>query len=328
MIDTFFSEPYRFKFFQAVRLLERIYPDREPVGRAMRPGREVVRFCGRVSLTFPPSEIESLSRGDGENDQARMTVCFLGLTGLLGVLPQHYTQFLIERAREKDFVARDFFDIFNHRLISLFYRAWEKYHFPIAYERTRNDSFSQYLNALVGVGTGGLQHRLAFPDNVLRFYAGFFSQRPHSAVAFECMLGDYFGVPAAVVQFAGQCVPVGPENVTRLGRHNSALGVAAICGDRIWHRQSKFRIRIGPLSMKHFRKFLPLGEAFKELVQMARMFAGTEFDFDVHLILRASEVPACRLQSEGEQAHLGWSSWLKTREFIQDSEDAILHCNN
>ena len=38
---------------------------------------------------------------------------------------------------------RDFLDIFNHRLISLFYRAWEKYRFPIAYERRDEDTFSQ-----------------------------------------------------------------------------------------------------------------------------------------------------------------------------------------
>jgi len=106
------------------------------------------------------------------------------------------------------------------------------------------------------------------------------------------------------------------------------LGADMICGDKIWHRQSKFRIRIGPLPLDPFLNLLPSGGAFKELVQMVRMFAGMEFDFDVHLILLASHVPACQLRSEGQQASLGWSSWLKTREFIRDSEDAVLHCNS
>ena len=91
-----------------------------------------------------------------------MTVAFMGLTGPLGVLPRHYTDLLLERGRRKDWTLRDFLDIFNHRLISLFYRAWEKYRLPIVYEAAawrhqENDCGSQYLFDLMGLGTSGLR---------------------------------------------------------------------------------------------------------------------------------------------------------------------------
>ncbi len=42
--------PYEFEFFQAVRLLERMLPNRAPVGRFVSPGREVVRFSAHASF--------------------------------------------------------------------------------------------------------------------------------------------------------------------------------------------------------------------------------------------------------------------------------------
>ncbi len=64
-----------------------------------------------------------------------MAVACLGLFGPSGSLPDHYTSLVIQRLRQHDFALRDFLDLFNHRTISLFYRAWEKYRFTIAYER-------------------------------------------------------------------------------------------------------------------------------------------------------------------------------------------------
>ena len=83
------------------------------------------------------------------------------------MLPHHYTELLIQRIRERDDSLRDFLDLFHHRLISLFYRAWEKYRLPVAYERSRlHDSerepepITGGLYCLVGHGTSGLRGRL------------------------------------------------------------------------------------------------------------------------------------------------------------------------
>jgi type VI secretion system protein ImpH len=330
--DILFEEGYRFDFFQAVRVLERLYPDRRPVGRDAEPAREVVRFHSHASLNFPPSAIYEVAPAEGASGPAQMTVAFMGLTGPLGVLPRHYTELLLERMRQKDQALRDFLDLFNHRLISLFYRAWEKYRFPIAYERAvlrgeGDDRFSLYLFDLIGMGSRGLRGRLEVEDEALLFYAGLLAQHPRSASAMEGLLKDYFAVPVEVTQFIGQWLPLSEASRTRLGpgEANNALGVSAVAGSRVWDQQAKFKLRLGPLTFDEFCQFLPSGSAFRPLVGLSRFYAGEECDFDVQLILRAAEVPACRLGQKGEYApRLGWSTWLKTAEFTCDAVDAIL----
>ncbi|MBI1745328.1 MAG: type VI secretion system baseplate subunit TssG [Acidobacteria bacterium] len=323
-----FEEPYRFDFFQAVRLLERIYPKRLPVGKAEAPGQETVRFRTRLSLSFPPSPIYQLihvsdDRADGEPPQ--MTVAFMGLTGPSGVLPSPYTEMLVERTRYKDTALWTFLDLFNHRMISLFYRAWEKYRFPIAYERGDKDRFTGQLFSLIGMGTHGLQDRLGLPDEALLLYGGLIAQRPRSAGAIQAILSDYFGVTARLEQFSGQWFHLGEDDLTRLGAANSQLGFSSIAGRRVWNIQSKFRMVFGPLSLAAFMAFLPFGSAFKPVRELLRFLVGLEFDFDIQLTLKAEEVPGCVMAREGEQApKLGWTSWLKTRPFTADDSQVIL----
>jgi type VI secretion system protein ImpH len=323
--EVLFAESYRFDFFQAVRLLELIYIERKPAGRQASPSEEVVRFRTHLSLSFPPSAIQNLepaSEGDGP---VRLTVAFMGLTGPLGVLPRHYTELLLERVPRHDKALRDFLDLFNHRIISLFHRAWEKYRFHVAYEHTAKsggfDPFSLHLFDLIGMGTEGLRGRLEFGDEALLFYAGLLGQHPRSASAIGNILSDYFAMPVAVAQFVGQWLEITEENRTRLGAANNALGSNAVAGTRIWDQQAKFKLRAGPLGYREFTRLLPGGDAYRPFVQLARFCAGQEYDFDVQVVLKAPEVPWCRLGDR--QARLGFSSWLKTAEFQRDADQVI-----
>jgi type VI secretion system protein ImpH len=328
------DEPYRFEFFQAVRLLERLMPERLPVGRVtdegqvINPGREVARFRTNVSLAFPPSQVQGLEQGqEGEGDrQPRMEVAFMGLTGPLGVLPNHYTELLIDRLRAGDRAMYDFLDLFNHRLISFFYRAWEKYRFPVAYERRPNDDqFTSFLFSIIGLSTRGLLRRMSLTDEGLLCYGGLIAQRPHSAVAFEAIVGDYFGVKASMIQFAGQWLSLDAESVSKLGAANNVLGVSAVAGARIWDAQSKFRLKIGPIGYKQFAAFLPTGSAFKPMMEIIKLLAGPEFDFDVQLVLKAEEVSGTVLTTRARRRPmLRWNTWLRSRPFERDDEQVVL----
>ncbi len=332
LIKVLFDEPYRFDFFQAVRLMERIYPERVGVARENVPLREVVRFRTRAALAFPPSQLYEIERGDDAEADAplEMTVAFMGMTGPLGVLPAQYTELLMERARYKDSALWDFLDLFSHRMISLFYRAWEKHHFPIAYERGDEDRFTEFLFDIIGMGTRGLRpRRLNLEDQGLLFYGGLIAQRPHNASAIRAMLGDYFGVPCELEQFKGQWLKLDKDSISFLGQANTELGVNTIAGTRVWNDQAKFRVKFGPLTYQEFKAFLPVGTAYKPATSMIRFMAGMEFDFDMQPVLKAKEVPSCILTTRARRRPmLGWSSWLKTKAFAEDADQVVLPVNN
>ena len=321
-----YDEPYCFEFFQAVRLLERFSRDRAPVGLFSQPRHEVARFGVENTLVFPASQIQSLTvREDGP---PLMRLNFFGLSGPQGVLPLYYTQLVSERVRARDTAMRDFFDIFNHRAVSLFYQAWEKYRFTIEYERGGPDRFSHHLLDFVGLGTQGLQNRQRVADQSLMYYAGLLNQRPRSAAALKQLLEDYFEVPVQVEQFAGAWYRLTAEMQCCLERDPSdseRVAIGAVVGDEIWDEQSRVRIVLGPLALEQYLDFLPTGAAFEPLQALARFFSGDEFDFEVKLVLRREEVPPCELGREDAEAPLlGWVSWAKSAPMHRDPGDALL----
>jgi len=261
--------PWDFEFFQAVRLLALMDPDPKgrPISRFRQPLEESVRFHAHRSMAFPPSAIQDLTERTEKDGHLHMTVNFLGLTGPMGILPAHYTEYLIARSYVGDNAAAAFFDLFNHRLISLFYLAWEKHHFPIAYEResrrpdvrkpavepvkltddaaagepfdrpkagaepippATQSRFTRYLFDLIGMGTAGLQRRLEMADSVLLSYCGLIAQRPHSAIALAGVLRDYFRVPIEIEQFVGEWSYLEQEDLSYLG--GSSVSSQLGCG--------------------------------------------------------------------------------------------------
>src|SRR5687768_16670247 len=324
------EEAYRFEFFQAVRLLEKVYPEKRAVGRNAMPPEEVVRFRSRVAVDFPASEIHEIREAaDPKTDETRleMLVNFMGMVGVSGVLPQPYTDLVLDRVRHRDTAMWSFLDIFTHRFVSMFYRAWRKYRFPIGYERG-NDDFTGYLFDLCGLGTKALRGRMSLPDESLLPYVGLIAQRPHSNNALENILSDYFGAKARTQQFFGQWLQLDTQDYTRLGERNNILGESAIAGTRVWEQQSKFRVRFGPLDFKQFQAFLPNGSAHPPMRSIIRFMAGLEVDFDVRLKLKARQVPSTILTTRAQRRPmLGWTTFLKTKPFKADDEQLILQVN-
>jgi len=324
--DRLFAEPYSFEFFQAVRLLRRFYPERNNVGQPQPPRSEIVRFGVHPSLVFPASEIQELERRS--NAPPLMRVNFMGVVGPQGLLPIYYTELVIERLRAKDPTLRDFLDIFHHRVISLFYRVWQKYRFQVAYEQGDGDQFSQYLLSLIGLGAPELQGRQEIPEPSLLCYAGLFAQQPRSALALELILLDYFAVPVRVEQFLGAWYTLDESSQCNLDDtyfDSQQLGFGAVAGDEIWSPQARLRIVLGPLSLQQYLDFLPSGTAFSPLRSLVRFYAGDEFDFEVQLILKREDAPPCELGAQGAAApQLGWLSWSKTKDMLSDPSQAIL----
>ncbi len=340
-------EPHRFEFFQAVRVLEAIARDRalrdkrwerESVGHDAAPHREVVRFQALPSLSFPPGEIAELSQPrpkDVEEEwrlpPPEMLVSFLGLTGPLATLPSHYTETVITRMRSRDHALRRFLDLFNHRSISLFYRAWAKYRIGCGYEAASGgarggesrygdgDLLTWCLYSLVGLGTEHLRGRLRVADEAFLFYGGHFAAGRANASSLERMLAEYFEIPTEIEQFQGEWLylrredrTVLPSEANPLGQHNR-LGQDTILGQQAWDIRGRFRVRMGPLTHEQYRGLMPGGDALATVADLTRTYVGNDLAFDVMPVLRADEVPECALDSLAEDPlRLGGNVWLRS----------------
>ncbi len=294
-----------------------------------------MRFRAAPSLGFAPAAIGQLRPAPGRADAPpEMIVSFLGLTGPSGALPQHYTSLLLRRAHDKDYSLREFLDLFNHRAVSLFHRAWEKYRLPAAYERAaldaaeeETDPITQGLYCLVGLGFPGLRGRQEVDDEAFLFYGGHFSRDVRPASALEEVLEDYFRATAQVRQFEGRWLPLEVEDRSYLAPPeegaglNCRLGEDFIVGERVWDAQSKFRVRVGPLTYGEFRRLIPDGDGLRPLCELTRSYAGPELSFDVQAVLAAGQAPGCRLGGDG--ARLGWDSWLFAAAAPAEADDAV-----
>jgi type VI secretion system protein ImpH len=318
------GDPASFEFFQAVRVLERLRPDRARIGGAGPPADEVVRLSVEPSIAFPFSEIESLEIP--EEGPARMSVNFMGLTGPVGVLPHEYTLLVARRKRAQDGALGDFIDLFHHRALSLLYRVWERNH--VGTGAKGEDRLRGHLLDLVGMGLSGERDLLPFSDDVLPYYAGLLVQQPRGAAALEQLLTDYFGVEAAVEQFVGGWYPVSVGDQCPVGEEMGAstqLGRGVVVGDEVWDQQMRARVRLGPLSRAQFDRFLPQGSGHASLSSLLRFFSHDQFDWEIQLVLKREEVPGIVLGAAHETPlPLGWSTWIRTRDFQRDADNTVL----
>ncbi len=316
-----------FEFFHAVSLLQRLRANSRQVGGFSSPEDEAVHFKVNQRLGFPASEIQNL---DADADgRPEMTVNFMGLTGPLGLLPYTYSELVLERARAKDRSLAAFLDIFNHRAISLFYRAWERSNFPSTYSASGRDQFTRYLFDLIGLGTTGLRDRQEIDDEALLHYVSLLAMQSRSAVALEQIIEDYFQVPVEIQQFIGGWYSLGSTTQCEMAEEESPsiqIGQGAVVGDAIWDRQARVRIRLGPLGLERYCEFLPEGTAYNALRAITRFFSNQCIDFEVQLVLDRNQAPSMELDLDSQTpARLGWVSWARTQPLPFDPDDTILN---
>lgn len=332
--EHLYDHPEVFNFYQAVRLLDAINHEKTvykptwkqfPVGYDTAQQKETVRFKVDPALKYPDGPITKLTEAelDAAKDRltpAEMRVTFMGLTGPSGVLPMHYSEQLLEQNRKKDYAMSDFFDLFNHRAISLNYRGWEKYRIHYNFERNRrvgnkNDQLTSMLKSLLGYNNHSAQQRQTENIDNLLFYAGHFAQQRKTAAGLESILSDYFQIPVKVSQFVGSWNRLQDSECTRtpgkevpFGQFNR-LGKDTIIGKRVWYSQGKFRLQLGPLDQVQFKRFLPGSKGLQKLKDITNAYIGPELSYDIQLISEATSVPKCQL-SKNTPPQLGYFTWL------------------
>lgn len=340
------KEPGKFNFFQGVRLFLRSADllalsqvGKEEFERIRDYDRylDVIKFKTESALSFPMAPIHkvniSLHYIEGKPFlRSAMHINFMGLTGPFGALPDYYSELVLQRMHFKDNTLKDFLDIFNHRNLSLFYKAWAKNKFYISYElnhalRNSEDKFSDSLRSVQGNGTSKVQNRLRTPDEVLLHYAGIFAQQPRSADLLEQLIGDYFSLSIKVLQFQPERICLAPAEYSRIGKETTfynQLNINAVLGEKVWNLIGKFRLYISSLTYAQFHQLLPGQSCMLTLQELVRYYVGPQLNFDLQLELKKEEVPYPQLCGK-IPLYLGWNTWLKSEEMVHDRDDTIFN---
>ena len=300
-----------FSFLKAMWLLQQSHPGSVPVGYQGPPDEEAVRLRPSSSLGFPPCDLESVEAFPEGRPPFRLTTTFLGLYGAHSPLPSYYAEEILH-ADEEDNPVRAFVDIFNHRLLSLFYRGLLRYRGHLLFRPTGEDEYSWRIFALAGLGTDGLADATGLPRARLLRFAGHFCHKPQSAASIAAVLSTFLKIPVRVQQCVQRWVYFNRKDRTRLGEHACQLGENATIGDRVADRIGKFRLSIGPVDYGTYKSLLPKGERLTALSRLAKLASGGWLDFDFEIILKGDDTPklGVTLASHGE---LGRTTGLFTR---------------
>lgn len=323
-LDALVDHPTKFNFFQALRLIEASYGSAPRLGRSSRPRQDKVRLKQKVDMAFAPSTVARFDLTGKNGGPSELSSYLFGVFGPNGPLPLHITEYVRERqhnARDNTFAA--FADIFHHRLISLFYRAWASAEPAASFDRPGDDPFSEHAAAFAGLMGQSTRNRDAMPDLAKLRFSGRFSNGSKNEEGLLAIISAFFRVPVEIQSFVGSWLELDPSDQWQLGKDtpNSGLGFGTSLGARVWSRQEKFRIKIGPLDLDEYKRLLPGGISLYRLSAIVRNYLGQTLDWDVQLVLAEQQSPQVKLGQDGE---LGWTTWLGAPPSDKPVEDLIV----
>ena len=358
------AEPWRHDFFATLRRIECLHPELPRIGRAARPADEALRLAQQPSLAFAPAALAGLAPGDGTRPP-RLAQHFFGLLGPNGALPLHLSDYVRERrSSHGDATLASFLDLFHHRMLALFYRAWAQAQPTVSFDRPRDDRFADQVGSCIGIGAAALRQRDAAGDRIKLHHAGTLARQVRNADGLRALLADFFCAPVRIEQHVGHWMALPAAQRSRIGwprapaaarlpggravrnagsgsgsglggrralhemngRHGAQgmqarLGADGVLGERVWDRQHKLRIHIGPLALADFEALLPGGAALPQLVALVRQYIGFELAWDARIWLARAEQPRLRL---GGAQRIGLSGWLGARRAAGDAGELVL----
>jgi len=310
------KDPTDFDFYLAVYTVERqLFLDsnkHRKVGFDCIPKNELIRFKSDQRLGFPGPPISDvkLQRNNTKNAETAVdiTVSFMGLTGTSGVLPLHYSELILERVRKQDTAMRAYFDLFNHRLISLYYRAWAKYRFAINYKpNNKYDLFSSILKELTRSSS-----------NICKYYAGLFHHRIRTVKGLKQILDDYTGCKTEIKQFAGRWYWLHKNEQTSLGASDrpegqfACLGVDTTIGCKVWNIHSSIDIILVAPNKLKISSYLKGGEINKAIKSVISSYLGSLTHYTIKLKVEQGQIPLINLS--GNDVPLGMGCGLYSTE--------------
>lgn len=307
-----FAQPYDFGFLQAVRIFQRLLRSNLKVGEAINAQDEVLSFSGRHTYSLPSSDIYAVKF---DNNKTVLEVNFFNIAGPHGAMPAPLAEQVSLNIREHDYALRDFLDMFNHRLLTIYYKIAEKYSFVLSPEPLAKTVHGSVLTSIAGL-SNDVEKYLSLDTATLAQYAGILWQRPRSAAGLEQLLTDYFGIDVKVEQFVGSWVNIERRQRSFMGGkrgRNNKLGHTSFLGKRFWQAAHHFVVHVGPLDSNMFRLFVPTGEGYLEMCDLIRCYAPMEYTFQLKVALKdRQQLTPMKFGNESSDTRLGWTSVLQS----------------
>lgn len=308
LIDALGQRGHRFSFFQAVQLLHRLRPGTTPVGYHGPPEAEPVKFRHDAALQFSASDIARVELPQDDQGRATVTTTFLGLTGAVSPLASYFSETVLEADLNDETSLRAFYDLWHHRALSLFFRAWKKYRFPATFHASLDDEFTRRALALIGIDAVSRPAR--GPDLQLQLsLAPLLAMRSRPERTLRIILSRMFpGVRVQIQQFVTRRARIDPEDIIRIGRTNCRLNRDMVLGAHCIDRSGRFRLVLGPLTRERSEDFLPGGKDFPRLRDLVDQFTRGVLECELEVRIEAHGAPSFQLG--GRNSVLGVTTQL------------------
>ena len=274
------------------------------VGQSKRPDQNVVDLLHIPSLQFAPRSIEDITIDGG---RARISGYWFGLTGPMGPLPTHLTEYAAyERRYAKSQPFGDFLDLLAGRMLQLYYRSWADSQPAAHADREESDLFAFFLAALSGA-TEGVADTASFPARARIHYAGLYAG-PRSAIAIEDALTHLLGMDVRILEYQPRWRRIELQDQNRLGRQFVTLGQDLAVGEQLRLASDAFRVAIRTRNLAEFETLLPSGSRFAIAAEALDAFAPSHLEWDLVPEIDDQIVPRAALDG---RSRLGWTSWLQ-----------------
>jgi type VI secretion system protein ImpH len=304
------KEGHAFSLFQVMRLLRSFgSPSSESEQSAGSRETEHIRIRPKLSLAFPPADVDRIEEINDEEPHFLVTATPLGLYGASSPLPTFYTEDLMDEAAEDESVTREFIDIINHRLFLLLFRAWNKYRQFLQVAEENNPQYLERLFSLLGLGEEPFREDVSEAYGLIR-YIGLLTQSPRSSLGLRVLLQDALGdIPVEVIPCVQRRASIPADQRLFLGASGGTLGSDGFLGEEIDDRMGKFRLKIGPLNQEQFHGLLPGGQGCDKLCFLTKFYVTESLEYDVELTLAEGEAQGVCL-GRPEWSRLGWDTWI------------------
>jgi type VI secretion system protein ImpH len=304
-IESLEKEPWRFDYFAVLRQFERMFAELPRIGDSTSRRDELVRLGQDPFMEFPAANLARVSRQDGK--PPTVYVKYMGLLGPQGPLPLSTTEEAYQYVLAQDNAFPRFLDVFNHRFIQLFYRAWADSRPIVQHDRPHDDRFIAYIGSAIGIGSRPYQSQDSIPDVAKLGFSGLLGAQAKSASRLTDAICGLFAVDAEVEEFVGTRLEIEAAEWTLLGQSFTRLGDGALLGRTVFSVQDKIRVRIFTRDLAQYVRFLPTGELCEPLADLMFLYNGEQLDWDAELAIPAGAAEPVRL---GRFGQLGWTSWM------------------